>query len=119
MKLMLRYAVAATVAVILLNLLLRSLVKVGGVFGTLVIALLVAIGLTLGFAWREGRHPTRLERWQLNLFYAAILGVLYLGLLVMMAFQQDPGFMAVALFVLHYLSYPVLMWIVLARPWAK
>jgi hypothetical protein len=48
-----------------------------------------------------------------------VLGLLYLGLLVLMAFKDQPSPMGLVLFGLHYFSYPLLAWLALARPFAK
>lgn len=105
---MTRYALAGAVAVVLLNLLLRTWVKVGGVFATLLIATLVAAAMALCFAWRNRRAPLKGERRRLVFLYGGLLGLLYLGLLGMMALQDQPSPMGTALFALHYLCYPVL-----------
>ncbi|MCY1269860.1 hypothetical protein D9M68_161560 [compost metagenome] len=108
------YAVAGILAAVLLNLLLRGFVKLGGVFASLCVAALVAAGLALWFRWRQRRAPSAGERWRLTGLYAAGLGVLYLGLLLMMYLQDTPSPMGVALFFLHYLLYPLSLWLALS-----
>ncbi|MGP0174384.1 hypothetical protein ACSVIJ_21225 [Pseudomonas sp. NCHU5208] len=105
------YALAGVIAAVLLNLLLRTFVRLGGVFTTLLIAAAIAAGLALVFHWRQGRAPSRAERWRLTLLYGGVLGLLYLGLLGMMALQDTPSPMGLLLFSLHYLCYPVLAWL--------
>lgn len=105
---MTRYAVAGVVAAILINLLLRSFVKLGGVLATLVIAASVAALMALLFAWQQRRPPTRGERRRLVWLYGGMLAILYAGLLAMMTLQNEPSPMGVVIFALHYLSYPLL-----------
>ena len=104
------YAVAGVIAAVLLNLLLRTFVRLGGVFTTLLIAAAIAAGLALVFHWRQGRAPSSTERWRFTLLYGGVLGLLYLGLLGMMYLQDTPSPMGLFLFSLHYLCYPVLAW---------
>ncbi|MGG2399283.1 hypothetical protein ACJRW5_20280 [Pseudomonas sp. SH1-B] len=111
-SLQLRYYVAAgVIAAVLLNLLLRTFVRLGGVFTTLLIAAAIAAGLALVFHWRTGRAPSNTERWRFTLLYGSVLGLLYLGLLAMMYLQDTPSPMGLFLFSLHYLCYPVLAWL--------
>lgn len=105
------YAVAGVIAAVLLNLLLRTFVRLGGVFTTLLIAAAIAAGLALVFHWRSGRAPSNAERWRFTLLYGGALGLLYLGLLGMMYLQDTPSPMGLFLFSLHYLCYPVLAWL--------
>lgn len=105
------YAVAGVIAAVLLNLLLRTFVRLGGVFTTLLIAAAIAAGLALVFHWRAGRAPSNAERWRFTLLYGGALGLLYLGLLGMMYLQDTPSPMGLFLFSLHYLCYPVLAWL--------
>lgn len=105
------YAVAGVIAAVLLNLLLRTFVRLGGVFTTLLIAAAIAAGLALVFHWRSGRAPSNAERWRFTLLYGGVLGLLYLGLLGMMYLQDTPSPMGLFLFSLHYLCYPVLAWL--------
>ncbi|WP_192979937.1 hypothetical protein [Pseudomonas sp. EggHat1] len=105
------YAVAGVIAAVLLNLLLRTFVRLGGVFTTLLIAAAIAAGLALVFHWRQGRAPSSAERWRFTLLYGGVLGLLYLGLLAMMYLQDTPSPMGLFLFSLHYLCYPVLAWL--------
>ncbi|MNR67420.1 hypothetical protein D3C85_1914070 [compost metagenome] len=49
------------------------------------------------------------------LYFAGLLGVLYLGLLGMMTLQDTPSPMGVTLFVVHYLCYPVLVAVMLSE----
>jgi len=103
------YAGGAVVAVMALNLLVRALFKLGGVSATLLVATLVALGVSLIFARREKRLPTLTERWRLVGLYGLILGLLYLGLFGLMLLKDEPGHMGQLLFVLHALSYPTLL----------
>ena len=105
------YAAAGIVAAIVLNLLLRTFVRLGGVFTTLLIAAVIAAGLALVFHWRTGRAPSNAERWRFTLLYGGVLALLYLGLLGMMVMQDTPSPMGLFLFSLHYLCYPVLAWL--------
>lgn len=105
------YALAGVIAAVLLNLLLRTFVRLGGVFTTLLIAAAIAAGLALVFHWRSGRAPSNAERWRFTLLYGGVLGLLYLGLLAMMYLQDTPSPMGLLLFSLHYLCYPVLAWL--------
>ena len=103
------YAGGAVLAVMALNLLVRALFKLGGVSATLLVATLVALGVSLIFARREKRLPTLTERWRLVGLYGLILGLLYLGLFGLMLLKDEPGHMGQLLFVLHALSYPTLL----------
>ncbi|VXB27992.1 hypothetical protein [Pseudomonas sp. 8O] len=105
------YAAVGIVTAIVLNLLLRTFVRLGGVFTTLLIAAAIAAGLALVFHWRQGRAPSSAERWRFILLYGGVLGLLYLGLLGMMVLQDTPSPMGLFLFSLHYLCYPVLAWL--------
>lgn len=105
------YALAGVIAAVLLNLLLRTFVRLGGVFTTLLIAAAIAAGLALVFHWRSGRAPSNAERWRFTLLYGGVLGLLYMGLLAMMYMQDTPSPMGLLLFSLHYLCYPVLAWL--------
>ena len=113
------YALGAVIAAVLLNLLLRTFVRLGGVLTTLLIAAAIAAGLALAFHWREARAPSNAERWRLTALYGGLLGVLYLGLLGMMYLQDAPGPMGTALFVLHYLCYPLLAWLALSPRYGR
>lgn len=108
------YAAAGVIAAIVLNLLLRTFVRLGGVFTTLLIAAAIAAGLALVFHWRTGRAPSNAERWRFTLLYGGVLGLLYLGLLGMMYLQDTPSPMGLFLFSLHYLCYSVLAWLALS-----
>ena len=103
------YAGSAVLGVMALNLLVRALFKLGGVSATLLVATLVALGVSLVFARREKRLPTLTERWRLVGLYGLILGLLYLGLFGLMLLKDEPGHMGQLLFVLHALSYPTLL----------
>lgn len=105
------YAIAGVIAAVLLNLLLRTFVRLGGAFTTLLIAAAIAAGVALVFHWRSGRAPSNAERWRFTLLYGGVLGLLYLGLLGMMYLQDTPSPMGLFLFSLHYLCYPVLAWL--------
>lgn len=105
------YALAGVIAAVLLNLLLRTFVRLGGVFTTLLIAAAIAGGLALVFHLRQERAPSNVERWRFTLLYGGVLGLLYLGLLAMMYLQDTPSPMGLLLFSLHYLCYPVLAWL--------
>lgn len=108
------YALGGILACILANLLARILLKVGGVFATLLVASLVAIGLALVFRWRSGRRPYPVERRVLVSLYALGLSVLYLGLLAMMYLKEEPGPAGLLLFAAHYAAYPLLAWVALS-----
>lgn len=108
------YALGAIAACFLVNLLLRAWLKVGGVFATLLSAMLVAAGLALVFRWRTGRRPYAVERRVLVGLYALGLGLLYLGLLALMYLKEEPGLAGQLLFAAHYATYPLLAWFALA-----
>lgn len=109
-----RYALGAIAACFLLNLLVRTILKIGGVLATLLVATLVAFGLARAFRWRSGRRPYPVERRVLVGLYALGLGLLYAGLLALMYLKQEPGLPGQLLFAAHYLAYPLLAWIALA-----
>lgn len=112
-------ALGGVVAVILLNLLLRTFVKLGGLLTTVLIAALVAAGMTLWFSWRNRRAPLQGERRRLVALYGGILALLYLGLLAMMAWKDDPSPMGLLIFGLHYFCYPLMAWLFLAKGFGK
>ena len=109
------YALGAIAACFVANLLVRTLLKVGGVFATLLVAAMVAIGLAWVFRWRTGRRPYPFERRVLVALYALGLGLLYAGLLALMYLKEEPGLPGQLLFAAHYLAYPLLAWLAL-RP---
>ncbi|VXC43879.1 conserved membrane hypothetical protein [Pseudomonas sp. 9AZ] len=114
-----RLAIGGVVAVIVLNLLLRTFVKLGGLLTTVLIAALVAAGMTLWFSWRNRRAPLQGERRRLVALYGGILALLYLGLLAMMAWKDDPSPMGLLIFGLHYFCYPLMAWLFLAKGFGK
>lgn len=114
-----RLAIGGVVAVIGLNLLLRTFVKLGGLLTTVLIAALVAAGMTLWFSWRNRRAPLQGERRRLVALYGGILALLYLGLLAMMAWKDDPSPMGLLIFGLHYFCYPLMAWLFLAKGFGK
>ncbi|HZX15708.1 MAG TPA: hypothetical protein VFF22_02415 [Pseudomonas sp.] len=85
-----------------------TFVKLGGLFTTVLIAALVAAGMTL-----QG------ERRRLLALYGGILALLYLGLLAMMALQDDPNPMGLLIVGLHYFCYPLMAWLFLAKGYGK
>jgi len=107
------YALGAIAACFVVNLLIRSVLRIGGPFATLLAATLVAFGLAWVFRWRSGRRPYPLERRTLVALYALGLGLLYAGLLALMHLKEAPGLPGQLLFVAHYLAYPLLAWIAL------
>lgn len=114
-----RLAIGGVLTVVALNLLLRTFVKLGGLFSTVLIAALVAAGMTLWFSWRNRRAPLQGERRRLLALYGGILALLYLGLLAMMALQDDPSPMGLVIFGLHYFCYPLMAWLFLAKGFGK
>lgn len=104
-------ALAGVLAVVLLNLLLRSFVRLGGLPTTLLVAAAVPTAMALCFAWRNRRAPSPGERRRLLWLYGGTLGLLYLGLLALMALKDAPSPMGLAIVVLHYLSYPLFAWL--------
>ncbi len=102
-----RYALGGVVGVILLNLLLRSFTRLGGLLTTLLVAIMVAAAMALWFAWRNRRAPSSGERRRLVWLYGGLLGLLYLGLLAMMALKDEPSPMGLLILALHYLCYPL------------
>ena len=114
-----RLALGGVVAVIVLNLLLRTFVKLGGLLTTVLIAALVAAGMTLWFSWLNRRAPLQGERRRLLALYGGILALLYLGLLAMMAWKDDPSPMGLLIFGLHYFCYPLMAWLFLAKGFGK
>lgn len=116
-----RLALSGVAAVLVLNLLLRSLVHLGGVIITLLIASASAVGFGMArwFAWQQQRPPTTRERLRLLGVYGGVLALLYLGLLGLMLLKDEPGPMGLAIFTLHYACYPLLAWLTLARRFAR
>ncbi|WP_417660294.1 hypothetical protein [Pseudomonas sp.] len=103
------YAFGAVAAVAILNVAVRALLKLGGLPATLLIAVAVGLILRTVFQWRNQRLPEPREYWAIVGIYAAVLGLLYLGLLGMMHLKDEPGNVGHILFWLHYLCYPVLL----------
>lgn len=114
-----RLALSGVAAVIVLNLLLRSLVHLGGVITTLLIASAVGFGMARWFTWQQQRPPTARERLRLLGVYGGVLALLYLGLLGLMVLKDEPGPMGLLLFGAHYFCYPLLAWLTLARRFAR
>jgi peptidoglycan biosynthesis protein MviN/MurJ (putative lipid II flippase) len=114
-----RLAIGGVVAVIVLNLLVRSFVKLGGVLSTLLVAALVAGGMALWFYLQHQRRPLPSERRKLLALYGGILALLYLGLLGMMWLKDEPGPMGLLIFGLHYFCYPLFAWLILAKTFGK
>ena len=112
-------ALGGVVAVIVLNLLLRTFVKLGGPLTTLIIASAVAGGMALWFYLHQQRRPTPSERRHLLVVYGGILALLYLGLLAMMWLKDEPGPMGLLLFGLHYFCYPLMAWLLLAKGFGR
>lgn len=108
-------AIGGVVAVMALNLLVRSFVKLGGIVSTLLVAALVAGGMALWFHLQHRRAPTHSERWRLVSLYGGALALLYLGLLGLMWFKDEPGPMGLLIFGMHYFCYPLLAWVVFFR----
>jgi drug/metabolite transporter (DMT)-like permease len=108
-------AIGGVVAVIVLNLLVRTFSKLGGVLSTLLVATVVASGMALWFYLQHKRRPLPSERRRLIAMYGGILALLYLSLLGMMWLKDEPGFMGLFIFGLHYFSYPVLAWMVFIK----
>jgi drug/metabolite transporter (DMT)-like permease len=102
-----RLALSGVAAVILLNLLLRTFVRLGGLLTTLLIAASVAAAMALWFAARQRRAPLPSERRHLVWLYGGVLALLYLGLLGLMAIKDAPSPMGMLLLALHYLCYPL------------
>ena len=101
---------------VLLNLLLRSLVRLGGLLTTLLIAAAVAAAMTLWFAASTRRAPLPTERRRLLWLYGGLLALLYLGLLGLMTLQDEPSPMGLLVFALHYLCYPTFAALLFSRP---
>ncbi len=110
-----RLAIGGVGAVMVLNLLVRSFVKLGGVLSTLLVAALVAGGMALWFHFQHRRAPLPSERRKILALYGGILALLYLGLLGMMWLKDEPGPMGLFIFGLHYFCYPLLAWLALAK----
>ena len=107
------YVLWATVVAFLLNLLLRVPLKIGGLPATLLAALLSAWALRAAFVHLERRAPQPVERWTLVMLDALLLGLLYLLIWGLMWLKDEPGVMGQLIFVLHYLSYPAALGLVL------
>jgi peptidoglycan biosynthesis protein MviN/MurJ (putative lipid II flippase) len=114
-----RLAIGGVVAVIVLNLLVRSFVKLGGVLSTLLVAAVVAAGMALWFYLQHKRRPLPSERRRLIAVYGGTLALLYLGLLGMMWLKDEPGAMGLLILGLHYFCYPLFAWLFLAKALGK
>ena len=109
-----RLALSGVAAVIVLNLLLRSLVHLGGVITTFRIASAVCFGMPRSFPCQQPRRSRSSERLRLLGVYGGVLALLYLGLLGLMVLKDEPGPMGLLLFGAHYFCYPLLAWLALA-----
>jgi hypothetical protein len=109
-------AIGGVIAVCALNLLVRTLFKLGGVPSTLLVAIVVAGGMALWFHLQHRRAPTHSERWRLVSLYGGILALLYLALLGMMWLKDEPGPVGLLIFGMHYFCYPLLAWVVFFKP---
>lgn len=114
---LLHFALGATLAAFILNLLLRAVLRLPGVPATLVAASIAAMGTSLVFARCYRRIAGPAERNKLVLLYAGIMGLLYAGLFGLMLLKDEPGPMGQLLFLLHYLCYPLSLWICLGSKW--
>ncbi|MBU1330671.1 MAG: hypothetical protein KJ884_11690 [Gammaproteobacteria bacterium] len=112
---MIRLALSGIAAVVILNLLLRTFVRLGGPLTTLVIAAAVAAGMTLWFNWRQARRPEPSEGWQLVVLYGGGLGLLYIGLLGMMLLKDEPSPMGLLILAVHYICYPLCAWLAFVK----
>jgi drug/metabolite transporter (DMT)-like permease len=108
-------AIGGVVAVCVLNLVVRTFLKLASVPSTLLVAALVAGGMALWFHWQHNRRPHPSERRRLVALYGGILALLYLGLLGLMWLKDEPGTVGLLIFGLHYFCYPLLAWLVLAK----
>lgn len=105
-------AIGGVVAAIVLNLLVRTFSKLGGVLSTLLVAAVVAGGMALWFHLQHRRRPLPSESRRLVALYGGVLALLYLGLLGLMWFKDQPGPMGLLIFGLHYFCYPLFAWLV-------
>lgn len=108
-------ALAGLTAFVLLNLLLRTLLRLPGPVMTLLIASLCAGVLVLGFRLSHPHPPTGEQRRRLLLIYSAGISLLYLGLLAMVEMKEDTTLPALLIYLLHWLCYPLMAWWVLKR----
>lgn len=109
-----RYAAAATAACAVLNTLVRTFIKIGGIPATVLVASLVACGMAWFFQQQHQRAPHLGERLQLTACYAISMGAIYVFLWWLMSLKDEPGMPGLLLFTAHYLIYPVLAWIALS-----
>lgn len=108
-------ALSGLAACVLLNLLLRTFLRLPGPLMTLLVALLCALVLRLAFRLTHPNPPTAAERRRLLLIYTAGLSLLYSGLLLMLEAQDPLTPIMLLIYLLHWLCYPLLAWWVL-RP---
>jgi drug/metabolite transporter (DMT)-like permease len=113
---LLHWALSACAAAFALNLLLRAGIRLPGPLATLLAATLIAMGVSLLFAHRYRRPPEPSERRKLVVLYAGVMLLLYAILFGLMLLKDEPGPMGQLLFALHYLSYPLALWLCFNKP---
>lgn len=101
------YALGGILVAIVLNVLLRTLLRYGLVPVNLLVALAIGAGMAFLFARRQRRLPSTGERWRLLAGYAAGLALLYLALVALAAWRDPPSHAALLLYALNYLVYPL------------
>ncbi|MED5610770.1 hypothetical protein VV867_23950 [Pseudomonas sp. JH-2] len=104
------YALGGILVAMVLNVLLRTLLRYGLVPVNLLVALAIGAGMAFFFARRVGRLPSVGERWRLLGFYAAGLALLYLALVALAAWRNPPSHAALLLYLVNYLVYPLAAW---------
>lgn len=110
---LLGYTVTAVLLCSVLNTGVRFVFKLGGVSATFIVATLVGVGTAWLFRRQQRRAPTPEERFFITAGYAFLLGALYALLLALMYLKDEPGTPGMLLFITHYLTYPVVMWLAL------
>ncbi|MCY1280727.1 hypothetical protein D9M68_475060 [compost metagenome] len=104
------YAFAGIAVAVLLNVLLRAVIKVGGLPANLLVAALIGAGMAFCFARIVRREASLGERWRLLAIYGGTLALCYLWLVGMAAWKNPPGPAALLLYLLNYLCYPLAAW---------
>ncbi|KAF1051211.1 MAG: hypothetical protein GAK43_02498 [Stenotrophomonas maltophilia] len=101
------YAFSGIAVAIVLNILLRALLRYALLPVNLLVAVLIGAAMAFAFARIVRRSPSLGERWRLLGLYGGGLALLYLLLVALAAWENPPSHAALLLYALNYLVYPL------------